>query len=170
MALSAIRGRVLRLALVFSGVFAFSVPAFSASAPKPNVILITLDGTRADRVGFLGSKNPTPALDALAKQSIIFERACAQAPLTVVSHATILTGTYPQTHHASELGAPLGAELPYLPDLLHGRGYRTAAFVENTSLDPRNGLASGFDRGFDIYERGWQSEIITHATEWSSRN
>ena len=154
MALSAIRGRVLRLALVFSGVFAFSVPAFSASAPKPNVILLTLDGTHADRVGFLGSKNPTPALDALPKQSIIFERACAQAPLTIVSHATILSGTYPQTHHASELGASLAPSLPYLPDLLHSRGYRTAAFVGSTELDPRNGLASGFDRGFDTYDAG----------------
>ncbi len=147
-----------------------ALPIDSFAATRPNIVLITLDSIRADRVGFLDAKHATPGLDALAKQSIIFEHAYAQAPLTVVSHGTILTGTYPQTHHASELGAPLGAELPYLPDLLHGRGYRTAAFVENTSLDPRNGFAPGFDRGFDIYERGGQSEIIIHATEWLSRN
>jgi arylsulfatase A-like enzyme len=165
---SAIRGRVLRLALLFSGVFAFSVPAFSASTPKPNIILITLEGTRADRVGFLGSNNPTPALDALAKQSIIFERAYAQAPLTIVSHATILSGTYPQIHHASELGASLAPSLPYLPDLLHSRGYRTAAFVGSTELDPRNGLASGFDRGFDMYDASSrQAQGGKAGTTWS---
>ena len=148
----ALRSTILfvRLSLIFTGLL--SLPAFSASVPKPNIILVTLGGTRADRVGFLGSQNLTPALDALAKQSIIFERAYAQAPLTIVSHATILSGTYPQTHHASELGTSLAPSLPYLPDLLRERGYRTAAFVGSTQLDPRNGLASGFDRGFDTYE------------------
>jgi arylsulfatase A-like enzyme len=170
-----------RLALTFTGLF-FSQTAFSASAPKPNIILITLGGTRADRVGFLGSRNPTPALDALAKQSIIFERAYAPAPLTIVSHATILSGTYPQTHHASELGTSLAPALPYLPDLLHARGYRTAAFVESTQLDPRNGLASGFDRGFDTYDAGsrqaqggkagttasgiGRAQVVARATAW----
>jgi len=80
-----------------------ALPADSFAAARPNIILITLDSIRADRVGFLDAKHPAANLDALAKQSIIFERAYAQAPLTVVSHATILTGTYPQTHHASEL-------------------------------------------------------------------
>ncbi len=147
-----------------------ALPADSFAAARPNIILITLDSIRADRVGFLDAKHPAASLDALAKQSIVFEHAYAQAPLTVVSHATILTGTYPQTHHASELGAPLGAELPYLPDLLHGRGYRTAAFVGTKLLDPRNGFAPGFDRGFDIYEPVGQNESITRATEWLGRN
>ena len=130
-------------------------PICSGAANKPNIILVTLDSTRADRMGFLGSKHATPNLDALAKQSIVFERAYAQAPLTVVSHATILSGTYPQTHHASELGAPLATAIPYLPDLLHARGYRTAAFVGSILLDPRNGFAPGFDRGFDTYDAGF---------------
>src|SRR5580765_1669161 len=80
------------------------LPASSSTASKPNIILVTLDATRADRMGFLGTKHATPNLDALARQSLVFERAYAQAPLTVVSHATILSGTYPQTHHVSELG------------------------------------------------------------------
>ncbi len=147
-----------------------ALPIDSSAAARPNIILITLDSIRADRVGFLDAKHPTPSFDALAKQSVVFEHAYAQAPLSVVSHATILTGSYPQTHHVSELGAPLRTELPYLPDLLHGRGYRTAAFVGTTLLDPRNGWAPGFDRGFDIYEQVEQQEIITRATEWLSRN
>ncbi|HKC70448.1 MAG TPA: sulfatase-like hydrolase/transferase, partial [Terriglobales bacterium] len=93
------------------------------AADKPNVILITLDSTRADRMGFLGSKaRLTPNLDALARQSIVFEHAYAQAPRTLASHAALLTGTYPPYNHVSEFGAGLAANLPYLPDLLRAAG------------------------------------------------
>ncbi|MGA7849498.1 MAG: sulfatase-like hydrolase/transferase [Terriglobales bacterium] len=127
--------------------------AASASAKPPNIILITLDTTRADRMGFLGSKRGlTPNLDALAKQSVVFTRAYAQVPLTTPSHAVLLTGTYPQYNHLDDLAQPLRAELPYLPDLLHRRGYHTAAFVGSIVLDPESGAAPGFDRGFDIYD------------------
>ena len=65
-----------------------------AWAEAPNIILVTVDTTRADRMGFLGSKRGiTPNLDTLARQGIVFERAYSQAPLTPVSHATIFTGT-----------------------------------------------------------------------------
>jgi predicted AlkP superfamily pyrophosphatase or phosphodiesterase len=100
--------------------------ATASSSPKispsrhPNIILITLDTTRADRMGFLGSKRGlTPNLDALARRSVIFSRAYAQVPLTTPSHATILTGTYPQFHQVNYMGDPLGKNLPYLPDILH---------------------------------------------------
>src|SRR6266849_5523774 len=66
----------------------------AADADHPNIILITLDTTRADRMGFLGSQRGlTPNLDALAKQSVVFARAYAQVPLTTPSHAALLTGT-----------------------------------------------------------------------------
>jgi hypothetical protein len=69
---------------------------------RPNIILITLDTTRADRMGFLGSKGGlTPNLDALARQSAVFTHAYSHVPLTTASHATILTGTYPQFNHVS---------------------------------------------------------------------
>src|SRR5712692_11090639 len=143
--------RLTAFLLSFAAVI-LALPVDSFAAAKPNIVLITLDSIRADRVGFLNAKHPTASLDALAKQSIVFEHAYAQAPLTVVSHATILTGTYPQTHQVSELGSPLATGLPYLPDLLHAHGYRTAAFVGSVLLDPRNGSAPGFDRGFDLYD------------------
>ncbi len=127
------------------------------AAGKPNIVLITLSSTRADRMGFLGSKAKiTPNLDGLARQSLIFEHAYSQAPLTVVSHATILTGTYPQTHRVSEFGSRLASTLPFVPDLLRAGGYRTAAFVGSIALDPKNGLAPGFDRGFSTYDAGFQ--------------
>ena len=120
---------------------------------RPNVVLITLDSIRADRVGFLGAKTKTtPNLDGVAVQSVVFEQAYSQAPLTVVSHATILSGTYPQTHRASELGSRLATSLPFIPDLLRARGYRTAAFVGSAALDPTSGMAQGFERGFAVYD------------------
>ena len=168
--------RVLLLLLAF-------VPAQAAT--KPDIILITLDSTRADRMGFLGGHAKTPALDALAKDSLVFERAYAQAPLTVVSHATLLTGTYPQTHQVTEFGAPLAASLPFLPDLLHAQGYRAAAFVGSIALDPKNGLAPGFERGFALYDAGFHppqlggstapatvrraDQVIARATAWLSK-
>lgn len=162
-----------------------SLPAL-AFAASSNVILITLDSTRADRMGFLGAQHPTPAADDLAKQSLIFEHAYAQAPLTVVSHTSILSGTYPQTNQANEFGAPLPATLPYLPDLFRARGYHTAAFVGTFALDPRNGSAPGFDRGFASYDAGFHlplkgetryqagerrgDQVVARAIAWLAKN
>ena len=169
--------------------FALGLIALVASAQaasKPNIILITLDAARADRMGFLGAKGKiTPNLDQLARESLVFEHAYAQSPSTVASHATILTGTYPQTAQVSEFGLPLSSSLPYLPDLLHARGYRTAAFVGSIALDPRNGMAPGFDRGFDVYDAGFHevepgeahpqearggAEVAARAVAWVTSN
>src|ERR1035438_2726481 len=137
--------------------FGFS---FAAAASKPNLVLITLDSVRSDRMGFLGAKGShTPNLDRLAGESIVFEHAYAQAPGTVVSHATILSGAYPQSTGVSEIGGTLPSSLPYLPDLLKAQSYRTAAFVGSIELDPSNGLAQGFDRGFQSYDAGFRPAI-----------
>lgn len=124
-----------------------------AGNPAPtNVVVITLDTTRADRMGFLGSKRGlTPNLDALAKQSVVFTRAYSQAPLTSPSHATILSGTYPQFHQVLDFPMPLTKDIPWAPDILHAKGYQTAAFLASLALDPTGG-APGFDRGFDLYD------------------
>src|SRR5579872_6798189 len=125
-----------------------------ASFAKPvNIILITLDTTRADRMGFLGSKRGlTPNLDSLASQSAVFARAYSQVPLTTPSHATVLTGTYPQFNHVSDLGSPLAKDLPYLPEILRRHGYDTAAFVGSQVLDSKSASAPGFNRGFETYD------------------
>jgi arylsulfatase A-like enzyme len=171
------------VAILFLLVF----PVDCRSATKPNIILITVDSTRADRMGFLGARgNHTPNLDGLAHQGIVFAQAYAQAPTTIISAATILTGTYPQTHQASEFGSHLPATLPYLPALLHANGYRTGAFVGSFQLDPRNGPYQGYDRGFDLYDAGlheavkgesrFQSverhgnEVATRASKWLVSN
>jgi len=169
----------------------FLLPVLAAQprpqpARHPNILLITLDTTRADRMGFLGSKRGlTPALDAFARSATVFTRAYAQAPVTTVSHATLLTGSYPAGHRVNDFGAPLPAAVPYLPQLLRDAGYRTAAFVGSLILDPRNGTAPGFDRGFDVYDAGFRlrrpgddryrsverrgEEVVTRALAWSQQ-
>ena len=159
----------------------------SAAASKPNLVLITIDSARADRMGFLGAKAAhTPNLDRLAAESIVFEHAYAQAPGSVVSHATVLSGAYPQSTRMSEIGGTLPSSLPYLPDLLKSQGYRTAAFVGSIDLDPQNGLAQGFDRGFQTYDAGFRpaiagdahppvterrgEEVVAHALAWLDHN
>ena len=95
--------------LLFIAALAPCAVAANSKAPSSNarpasIILITLDTTRADRMGFLGSKRGlTPNLDGLAKQSAVFSRAYAQVPLTPPSHATMLTGTYPQFHQVNDM-------------------------------------------------------------------
>lgn len=173
------------LASVSLVVLSFS---FAVAAPKPNLVLITLDSVRADRMEFLGAKNvaPTPYLDRLAAESIVFDHAYAQAPTSVVSHATILSGAYPQATGMSAIGGTLPSLLPYLPDLLKSQSYRTAAFVGSIDLDPQNGLAQGFDRGFQTYDAGFRpvipgdsappvterrgSEVAERAVDWLNRN
>src|SRR5437868_7153403 len=104
---------------------ATGTPAKPISATHPNIILITLDTTRADRMGFLGSdRGLTPSLDTFAKDCTVFSRAYAQVPLTTPSHAALLTGTYPQFNHIEDLGSRLGKTVPYLPDVLRRHGYR----------------------------------------------
>jgi arylsulfatase A-like enzyme/Tfp pilus assembly protein PilF len=139
------------------------------AATRPNVILITFDSCPG---GFSGSKaGLTPSLGALARQSIVFDQAFAQAPTTVVSHATILSGTYPQTHRASEFAAALPTSLPFLPDLLRAQGYRTAAFVSSIALDPKKGAAPGFDRGSTTYSAASSvTEAEARAESWIAAN
>jgi arylsulfatase A-like enzyme/Tfp pilus assembly protein PilF len=163
------------------------LPRFAAAQERPSVVLVTLDTVRADRMGFLGSKRGlTPHLDALAHEGVVFERAYAQAPLTPVSHATILSGTYPRFHGVRDFGSRLTDSTPYLPELLHASGYRTAAFVSSIILDPKNGFAPGFERGFDVYDAGFHrtkrgeqrlgtmqrrgEETVARALEWLEKN
>ncbi len=159
-----------------------------AAAEAPNIIFITVDTTRADRMDFLGSKRGlTPNLDMLAKQGVVFEKAYSQAPLTPVSHATIFTGTYPQFHTVTDFGHPLPSLLPFVPEILHKSGYHTAAFIGSLILDPKANMAPGFDRGFDFFDAGYHvkrdpdqsryasierrgMDVVGHAVAWLNKN
>ena len=157
-------------------------------AEAPNIIFITVDTTRADRMGFMGYKRGlTPNLDLLARQGVVFEKAYSQAPLTPVSHATIFTGTYPQFHTVTDFGHTLPALLPFVPEILQQSGYHTAAFIGSLILDPKANMAPGFDRGFDFFDAGFHTkhareedryhtverrgvEVVSRAIAWMSKN
>ncbi|TRZ89051.1 tetratricopeptide repeat protein, partial [bacterium] len=124
-------------------------------APSYNILMITLDTTRADHLGCYGYKPAkTPNLDRLAREGIRFARAYCPAPLTLPSHASIMTGLYPVTHGVRNNGHELPSGIRTLSEILKGRGYSTAAFVSSFSVDSRFGL----DRGFDVYDDTFRSE------------
>ena len=120
----------------------------SGSAAKgTNLLLITLDTTRADRLGAYGYQGgSTPILDSLALSGVTFEEAYTPAPMTLPAHATMLTGLLPPEHGARVNGVhKLSEEVPTLGELLGEEGYRSGAFVAAFVLDARFGLARGFD-------------------------
>ena len=114
-----------------------------------NVLLVTIDTLRADRVGAYGSPaNLTPTLDRLATEGLRFERVYAHVPLTLPSHASLVTGRYPTRHGVHDNGTFTLGDVPTLATVLKTSGYRTGAFVGAFVLDARFGL----NRGFDVYD------------------
>ena len=127
------------LVLVLALTAACTQPA-PPSPAKPNVLLITIDTLRADRVG----RGLTPAIDAVAARGVRYTSARATVPLTLPSHTSILTGTQP-TEHGVRLN---GVAMPVRPTVARAfqeAGYRTGAFVGAYVLDRRFGLSGGFD-------------------------
>jgi len=118
----------------------------SQGANRPSLLLITLDTTRADRIGCYGYTNArTPTIDGLAGSGVLFKEAFCQVPLTLPSHASMLTGTYPATNGVRTNGVALGKGVATLAEVFRDRGYRTAAFVSGMVLDSMFGLGRGFD-------------------------
>jgi arylsulfatase A-like enzyme/predicted Zn-dependent protease len=119
-----------------------------------NVILVTLDTTRADRLGCYGfSRIETPALDGFAARGVKFESCIAQTPLTLPSHSSIFTGTLPFFHGVRDNGGfILPEELTTLAEVFKGSGYATAAFIGAYVLDSKWGLNQGFDYYYDRFD------------------
>ena len=159
-----------------------SPPLASGVCRGCNVLLITIDTLRADRVGaFGGPAGLTPSLDRLASEGIQLTRAYTAAPLTLPAHASILTATSPPVHGLRTNGLfRLGPAIPTLATVLKGAGYRTGAFVGSFVLDARFGLNRGFDEYDDRYgekragdpaegaeRRG--EEVVKPALSWINR-
>ena len=120
----------------------------SASRPTgPSVLLVTIDTLRADHVGAYGARDvATPTLDALAARGVLFENAMAAAPLTLPSHASLLTGQYPPTHGVRHNAIfVLREEAETLAERFHAAGFATGAVIGAAVLGPEFGLAQGFD-------------------------
>ena len=125
--------------------------------PHPlNVVLITLDTTRADRLGSWGWPHArTPNLDALAARGVRFAQCDCSAPITLPSHATILTGMYPPRHGVRDNATfVLKSEVETLAERLRSSGYDTAAVVSSIVLAHRFGLGQGFDSYNDDFNEG----------------
>lgn len=111
-----------------------------------NLVLITLDTTRADRIGAYGCADAgTPNLDRLAREGALFEQVESVAPLTLPAHCSLFTGRFPFQHGVRENGMPLPPQEQTLAQVLQAEGVRTGAFVASYVLDSRWGLARGFD-------------------------
>lgn len=146
-------------------------------SPPPNIVLITIDTLRADRVG----RGLTPALDALARDGVTFTDARAAVPLTLPSHTTIMTGALPPETGVRQNGVNRpDASRPTLARVLRDRGYQTGAFIGAYVLDRRFGLSDGFDTYDDRIPRHpnasarLESErtadkVVSAAREWLTR-
>jgi arylsulfatase A-like enzyme len=124
------------------------------------VIIIALDGLRADALGSYGAPARTPAFDALAAESVRFEWAFAQAPQSQPSLATLFSGLYPTTNGLRAPGDYMADETQTLAEVLKGAGYSTAAFVEGLPGTSDYGLAQGFDSYQTVAQPG------VEAAEW----
>jgi arylsulfatase A-like enzyme/predicted Zn-dependent protease len=127
----------------------------SASSRDPaefSVVVVTLDTTRADRIGAYGGASvPTPHIDAIAEEGVLFESAYAQAPLTLPSHSSMFTGKYPASHGVRHNGVfRLRAEETTLAERLKDAGFATAAVVGAFVLNAGYGTEQGFDVYSDI--------------------
>ncbi len=138
-------------ALAHPGAPNLSTPPTSPTFPTPpNIVLLTLDTTRADHLGSAGWPHAaTPNLDALASRGMRFERCDSAAPVTLPSHATILSGLFPPRHGVRDNGTfVLSPAVATVAELLSHAGYDTAAVVSAVVLARRHGL----DQGFRLYD------------------
>ncbi len=127
-----------------------------------NLVLLSVDTLRADRLGAYGyQKRPTsPAIDALMASGVRFDRAMAPRALTWPTLATVLTGLYPSGHGVIENGQELPDDLPTLPRLLQGAGYATAAFLSN--------MCHANHQGWEHFTctRGQDGRAVAGALDW----
>jgi arylsulfatase A-like enzyme len=139
------------------------------------VVVITLDTTRADRLSPYGFMDASmPALERLAREGVVFDRATSVAPLTLPAHTSLFTGLFPPRHAVRENSDPaLGGDHTTLAEILSSRGFHTGAFVGSAVLDADRGLAQGFEiyRGAVSFKEAPQlqrraNEVITDATRW----
>lgn len=139
------RGRV-HLFPVLSAVGLGLVLGCDSRPAQPNIVLVTVDTLRADRLSPYGYQQiETPAIARLAREGILFERAFADASWTLPSLSSVMTGKYPTRHQVRSWNDRLHDEHRTLAEILKERGYTTAAIVGSYPLDRYFGLSQGFD-------------------------
>lgn len=162
---------------------ALTAPPPSAAAEPPSIVLVSIDTLRSDRLPAYGYQGvETPAIDALAREGVLFEHAYSHVPLTLPSHLSMLSGVLPGDHGVRDnLGYRFDAKRhPWTPDLLAKAGYSTAAFVSSFVLRQETGFGAGFQK-FDaelepgtaddlgVVQRPGQ-ETVARAKQWLAAN
>jgi arylsulfatase A-like enzyme len=139
-----------------------SEPALAQNAePRPSLVIVTLDTTRADHLGTYGHDQATsPFFDRMTEDGVTFLRAYAPMPQTLPSHSTIFTGMTPREHGATENHQILPESVTTLAETLKGEGYDTAAFIGARVVEAESGLGQGFDT---FGEPVWTEERARHA-------
>lgn len=154
---------------VYAYLLLFALPVWGAqpshakqpARPRTNIILISVDTLRSDHLScYVPGATRTPNIDKLARGGTTFEQVNSVIPLTLPSHASTLTSTYPFANGVQDNGDRLPASAVTLAGTLHSHGYQTAAFLGGFVLDRRFGL----DQGFDTYE-GPQASLSAGDTD-----
>ena len=164
-------------AILAAGAAAVVIAACSGTPRPRNLLLITLDTMRADRLPSYGfSGVDTPALDRIAAEGAVFEQAFASVPLTLPSHASLFTGLYPHRLNLRDnVATPLAPEFTTMAEALRDRGLMTGAFVASGVLGPSRGLDQGFVVYNDAVAAGCSSaprarrpanEVVDEALKW----
>lgn len=144
-----------------------------ACTPPPerpkNLILISIDTLRADRLSCYGYERPTsPGLDALAASGVPFEDASAPSPWTLPSHATLFTGLYPRRNGVTGMKFSMAADVESLATVLARKGFATAGIATNSLLSS-NGLDAGFETMEQVDKGGpHPSAVSARSIEWLS--
>ena len=141
---------------IAGGALACRAATPSAPAIPPDVLLVTIDTLRADRLGAYGYRDAaTPTIDSLAARGVRFAQAIAPTPLTLPSHASLFTGVTPMRHGVREnVGFVVGSAPATLAERFQSAGYATSAFISGFPLHRRFGLMRGFDHYDDQLTRG----------------
>ena len=148
--------------------------SLAVARPKYNVLLLSVDTLRADHLGCYGYAKPTPAFDNLARKAVVFRNAISQAPLTLPSHCTILSGLYPDQHGVrNNENFVLPGSVETLAEVFRENHYATGAVVGSFSLDSSFGLNQGFQMYDDRIGPGHDPEINRNverraATVWAA--
>lgn len=138
-----------------------------AADVRPNILLISMDTTRADHLSAYGYGRPTSRrLEALAAQGVRFERAYAPSATTGPSHASLFTSLYPMRHGVVKNGIPLDQEIETLAETLSGAGFDTASVVSSYVLSSEFGYDQGFARFDDDFSG---AQVPSGTTSWEGR-
>jgi arylsulfatase len=134
--------------------------------PRPSILLITLDTTRADALSCLGGRSgETPELDALAARSTLFTQARSETNVTNPSHVTIMSGLHALDHGVVSQMLKIPKEVTTLPEVLSAAGFATAAFVSSRHVGPDLGWR-GFDTMPDLTDQRSAKEVTDLAVDW----